>query len=80
MSKAKASNGPYTARRLSFEIWIKPGNFLVHPCVMYKRYFITKFYRMDSLPNFLTHGAPLARFARESSAIKTHSLRCGIVV
>ena len=25
---------------------------------------------MDSLPNFLTHGAPLARFARESSAIK----------
>ena len=24
---------------------------------------------MDSLPNFLTHGAPLARFARESSAI-----------
>ena len=34
------------------------------------RYVITKFYRMDSLPNFLTHGAPLARFARESSAIK----------
>ena len=32
------------------------------------RYVITKFYRMDSLPNFLTHGAPLARFARESSA------------
>ena len=30
---------------------------------------ITKFYRMDSLPNVLTHGAPLARFARESSAI-----------
>ena len=29
-----------------------------------------KFSRMDSLPNFLTHGAPLARFARESSAIK----------
>ena len=28
-----------------------------------------KFSRMDSLPNFLTHGAPLrARFARESSA------------
>ena len=23
---------------------------------------------MDSLPNFLTYGAPLARFARESSA------------
>ena len=34
------------------------------------RYFITKFYRMDSLPNFLTHGAPLARFARESFAKK----------
>ena len=33
------------------------------------RYVITKFYRMDSLPNFLTHGAPLARFARESSAM-----------
>ena len=33
------------------------------------RYVITKFYRMDSLPNFITHGAPLARFARESSAI-----------
>ena len=32
------------------------------------RYVITKFYRMDSLPNFITHGAPLARFARESSA------------
>ena len=25
------------------------------------RYVITKFSRMDSLPNFLTHGAPLAR-------------------
>ena len=35
------------------------------------RYVITKFSRMDSLPNFLTHGAPLARFARESSAINT---------
>ena len=34
------------------------------------RYVITKFYGMDSLPNFLTRGAPLARFARESSAIK----------
>ena len=31
------------------------------------RYVITKFSRMDSLPNFLTHGAPLR--ARESSAI-----------
>ena len=33
------------------------------------RYVITKFSRMDSLPNFLTHGALLAHFARESSAI-----------
>ena len=34
-------------------------------------YIITKFSQMDSLPNFLTHGAPLcARFARaRSSAI-----------
>ena len=31
---------------------------------------ITKFSRMGSLLYFLTHGAPLARFARESSAIK----------
>ena len=30
-------------------------------------YVITKFSRMDSLPNFLTHGAP--RSARESSSI-----------
>ena len=34
------------------------------------RYVITKFSRMDSLPNFVTHGAPLrALRARESSAI-----------
>ena len=33
------------------------------------RYVITKFSRMDGLPNFLTHGAPLARFAFRSSAI-----------
>ena len=31
---------------------------------------ITKFSRMDSLPHFLTQGAPQARFARQSSAIK----------
>ena len=30
---------------------------------------ITKFSRMGRLLHFLTHGAPLARFARESSAI-----------
>ena len=29
---------------------------------------ITKFFRMGRLLYFLTHGAPLARFARESSA------------
>ena len=29
---------------------------------------ITKFSRMDRLLHFLIHGAPLARFARESSA------------
>ena len=34
------------------------------------RYVITKFSRMNSLPNFVTHGAPLrALGARESSAI-----------
>ena len=29
---------------------------------------ITKFFRMGSLPHFLTHGAPQACFARQSSA------------
>ena len=38
------------------------------------RYVITKFSRMEGLPNFLTHGAPLARFARRSSAIKGRKL------
>ena len=33
------------------------------------RYFVTKFSRLDSLPNFLTHGAPLR--ARKSSANKS---------
>ena len=33
------------------------------------RYIITKFSQRDSLPNFLTHGAPLcARFARARSS------------
>ena len=32
---------------------------------------ITKFSGLDGLPNFLTHGAPLARFARWSSAMMT---------
>ena len=31
---------------------------------------ITKFSQMGRLLHFLTHGAPLARFASESSAIK----------
>ena len=34
------------------------------------RYVITKFFRMDSLRNFLTHGAPLARASR------ARELRC----
>ena len=34
------------------------------------RYVITKFSRMDSLPNFLTHGAPLR--ARERAPLQTH--------
>ena len=39
-------------------------------------YVITKFSRMDSLPNFVTHGAPLrALRGRESSAIKCLQLR-----
>ena len=33
---------------------------------------ITKFSRMVRLLHFLTHGAPLARFARETSAMTTH--------
>ena len=36
------------------------------------RYIITKFSGMDSLPNFLTHGAPLrARFARAGAPLIT---------
>ena len=35
------------------------------------RYVITKFSGMDSLPNFLTHGAPLrTRFARAGAPLK----------
>ena len=36
-------------------------------------YVITKFSRMDSLPNLLTHGAPQPRASRESSAIITEN-------
>ena len=44
------------------------------------RYIITKFSRMDSLPNFLTHGAPLrALRARESSAINQYSASVDII-
>ena len=39
------------------------------------RYVITEFSRLDSLPNFLTHGGPLrALCARESSAININKL------
>ena len=50
------------------------------------RYVITKFSRMDSLPNFLTHGAPLrVRFGRAGAALwelpsfaaQTQSFVCG---
>ena len=34
---------------------------------------ITKFSRMGRLLHFLTHGAPLGRFARESSAEKSRN-------
>ena len=36
---------------------------------------ITKFSRMGRLLHFLTHGAPLARFARESSAITKETIQ-----
>ena len=43
------------------------------------RYVTTKFSRMDGLPNFLIHGAPLARFARQSSAnISSLVLGCAV--
>ena len=46
------------------------------------RYVITKFSQMDSLPNFLTHGAPLrARFARarSSATIKCdYNVHCAV--
>ena len=38
-------------------------------CPKCNKLVITKFSRMGSLPHFLTHGAPQARFARQSSAI-----------
>ena len=41
------------------------------------RYVITKFYRMDSLPNFVTHGAPLrARFARARAPLSIIFFQC----
>ena len=47
---------------------------MVYLCV---RYVITKFSQMDSLPNFLTHGAPLcARFARARSSATNLLLFC----
>ena len=45
------------------------------------RYVITKFSQMDSLPNFLTHGAPLcARFARARSSAKNKIKRITITL
>ena len=44
------------------------------------RYVITKFSQMDSLPNFLTHGAPLcARFARARSSARNCRFRSYLV-
>ena len=42
---------------------------LLHKECIGIRYIITKFSRMYGLPNFLTHGAPLVRFVRQSSAM-----------
>ena len=54
--------------RMAYKVLISPRsnvtfNISVHKvCVRVGvRYVITKFFRMDSLPNFLSHGAPLAR-------------------
>ena len=33
------------------------------------RYIITKFSRLDSLPNFLTHGGPLVRALRAGAPL-----------
>ena len=41
---------------------------------------ITKFSRMDRLLHFLTHGAPLAHFARESPAMIPDLLRTSIFI
>ena len=56
--------------RMAYKVLISPRsnvtfNISVHEvCVRVGvRYVITQFSRMDSLPNFPTHGAPLARFA-----------------
>ena len=42
------------------------GRWLGHSVYVYV---VTQFSRMGRLLHFLTHGAPLARFARDSSAI-----------
>ena len=36
------------------------------------RYVITKFSQMDSLPNFLTHGAPLSRLSSIMATLLSH--------
>ena len=44
------------------------------------RYVITKFSGIDSLLNFLTHGAPLrARFARAGAPLQTTETQSAIV-
>ena len=41
---------------------------------------ITKFSWMGSLPHFLTHGAPQARFARQSSANNDNNNKSGLLI
>ena len=52
--------------RMAYKVLISPRCDIWHQltwsvCTVGVRYVITKFSRMDSLPNFLTHGAPQAR-------------------
>ena len=42
------------------------------------RYVITKFSRMDSLPNFVTHGAPLLKTSVLTYYVYFHGDRSGI--
>ena len=40
------------------------------------RYVITKFSRMDSLPNFVTHGAPLRALRARELRYKVYNTSC----